>query len=90
MFCKETLWRLKHIENFVYFPALCMNDLSACFCLCLKNEVSETVWNKRDVINGEYYLIRCFKDLKRSVYIGFHGGDYEEWRRLGCYALWLL
>jgi hypothetical protein len=21
---------------------------------------------------------------------GFHGGDYEEWRILGCYAVWLL
>jgi hypothetical protein len=21
---------------------------------------------------------------------GFHGGDYEEWRRLECYAVWLL
>jgi hypothetical protein len=20
---------------------------------------------------------------------GFHGGDYEEWRLLGCYAAWL-
>jgi hypothetical protein len=21
---------------------------------------------------------------------GFHGDDYEEWRLLGCYAVWLL
>jgi hypothetical protein len=21
---------------------------------------------------------------------GFHGGDYEEWCILGCYAVWLL
>jgi hypothetical protein len=21
---------------------------------------------------------------------GFHGGDYEEWCVLGCYAVWLL
>jgi hypothetical protein len=21
---------------------------------------------------------------------GFHGGDYEVWRLLGCYAMWLL
>jgi hypothetical protein len=21
---------------------------------------------------------------------GFHGGDYEEWCLLGCYAMWLL
>jgi hypothetical protein len=22
--------------------------------------------------------------------LGFHGGDYEDWCLLGCYALWLL
>jgi hypothetical protein len=22
--------------------------------------------------------------------LGFHGGDYEEWCFLGCYAVWLL
>jgi hypothetical protein len=22
--------------------------------------------------------------------LGFHGGDYEEWCLLGCYAVWLL
>jgi hypothetical protein len=22
--------------------------------------------------------------------LGFHGGDYEEWCVLGCYAVWLL
>jgi hypothetical protein len=21
---------------------------------------------------------------------GFHGGDYEEWRPVGCYAVWFL
>jgi hypothetical protein len=21
--------------------------------------------------------------------LGFHGGDYEEWPLLGCYAVWL-
>jgi hypothetical protein len=22
--------------------------------------------------------------------LGFHGSDYEEWRIVGCYAMWLL
>jgi hypothetical protein len=22
--------------------------------------------------------------------LGFRGGDYDEWRLLGCYAVWLL
>jgi hypothetical protein len=26
----------------------------------------------------------------RCKILGFLGGDYEEWRLLGCYAVWLL
>jgi hypothetical protein len=35
-------------------------------------------------------------ELRHKRYIklckiwGFHGGDYEEWRLLRCYAVWLL
>jgi hypothetical protein len=37
-----------------------------------------------------------FKRLSESTHLtqckiwGFHGGDYEEWCLLGCYAVWLL
>jgi hypothetical protein len=32
-----------------------------------------------------------FVDLTKICNIsGFHGGNYEEWRLLGCYAVWLL
>jgi hypothetical protein len=30
------------------------------------------------------------KDDKESKISGFHGGDYEEWCLLGCYAVRLL
>jgi hypothetical protein len=31
------------------------------------------------------------KPMKTSnMVVGFHGGDYEEWCLLGCYAMWLL
>jgi hypothetical protein len=30
------------------------------------------------------------KDPYRCKIWGFHGGDYEEWCLLGCYAVWLL
>jgi hypothetical protein len=34
---------------------------------------------------------RCFTNtLGRCKIWGFHGGDYEEWCLLGCYAVWLL
>jgi hypothetical protein len=29
------------------------------------------------------------EDITRKIW-GFHGGDYEEWCLLGCYAVWLL
>jgi hypothetical protein len=32
----------------------------------------------------------CFKHERRCEISGFHGGDYEEWRLLGYYAVWLL
>jgi hypothetical protein len=31
-----------------------------------------------------------FKQIKFRKIWGFHGGDYEEWCLLGCYAVWLL
>jgi hypothetical protein len=37
---------------------------------------------------GEY---RRFGEHAVSCKVGgFHGGDYEEWCLLGCYAVWLL
>jgi hypothetical protein len=29
-------------------------------------------------------------DMLSCKICGFHGGVYEEWRLLGCYAVWLL
>jgi hypothetical protein len=29
-------------------------------------------------------------DISLLNICGFHGGDYEEWRLLGCYDVWLL
>jgi hypothetical protein len=36
------------------------------------------------------YSVRPVKNLQPCKVWGFHGGDYEECRLLGCYALWLL
>jgi hypothetical protein len=36
---------------------------------------------------------RAMRRNTKFSYEGFefsHGGDYEEWRLLGCYAVWLL
>jgi hypothetical protein len=30
------------------------------------------------------------KRMKASKILCFHGDDYEEWRLLACYAVWLL
>jgi hypothetical protein len=43
--------------------------------------------------DGNSLLYSCggFSNLFINVrFEGFHGGDYEEWRLLGCYAVWLL
>jgi hypothetical protein len=55
------------------------------------------LYNNREVLIGRNYL--CIKtDMKSPDYFpisvkmerqGFHGGDYEEWRLLGCYTVWL-
>jgi hypothetical protein len=34
--------------------------------------------------------IQFTNKLERCKIWGFHGGDYEEWCLLGCYAVWLL
>jgi hypothetical protein len=41
----------------------------------------------KDVIICTWSLQICIMSCK---IFGFHGGDYEEWRLLGCYAMWLL
>jgi hypothetical protein len=30
---------------------------------------------------------RSANNISRQIW-GFHSGDYEEWRLLGCYTLW--
>jgi hypothetical protein len=44
-----------------------------------------SIWNKRELPDQwkESIIIPC------KIW-GFHGGDYEEWCLLGCYAVWLL
>jgi hypothetical protein len=37
---------------------------------------------------GRFYLLTDINMLCKIW--GFHGGDYEEWCLLGCYAVWLL
>jgi hypothetical protein len=40
---------------------------------------------------GLYFHIVIFiAQFSNYMICGFHGGGYEEWRLLGCYAVWLL
>jgi hypothetical protein len=44
-----------------------------------------------DFISVETYLCLGYYGHVTIYKIwGFHGGDYEEWRLLGCYAMWFL
>jgi hypothetical protein len=54
---------------------------------------------KLQVINFYFREIRDISNLDVSFYLcilhlckirGSHGDDYEEWRLLGCYTVWLL
>jgi hypothetical protein len=38
----------------------------------------------------ELFMKTLLKICAKSKIWGFHSGDYEEWRLLGCYAVWLL
>jgi hypothetical protein len=46
-----------------------------------------TLKMKTDFDSGEIGWHSLFNLCKIC---GFYGGDYEEWRLLGCYAVWLL
>jgi hypothetical protein len=37
-----------------------------------------------------FNIILFYKQINRCKIWDFHGGDYWEWRLLGCYAVWLL
>jgi hypothetical protein len=37
-----------------------------------------------------HFLLAAKTSIELCKIWGFHGGDYEEWCLLGCYAVWLL
>jgi hypothetical protein len=54
---------------------ICTSILSSIWALLILNKAAVAA------IHKQYYLCKIW---------GFHGGDYEEWCLLGCYAVWLL
>jgi hypothetical protein len=48
-----------------------------------RNYISAIIRNSKNSAN------HILKVLTLKI-LGFHGGDYEEWCLLGCYAVWLL
>jgi hypothetical protein len=51
-----------------------------------ENQVHQ-YWNDKTITYLEWNHTAILKICKIR---GFHGGDDEEWRLLGCYAVWLL
>jgi hypothetical protein len=43
-----------------------------------------------DISNRFIYPVLLFAQYVKCKIWGFHGGDYEQLRLLGCYAVWLL
>jgi hypothetical protein len=69
---------------------------SAHFCRGFKvsSNVADSIFMVNDFGMG-FVAVRICTSLKAISCLlckisGFHGGDYEEWRLLGCYAVWLL
>jgi hypothetical protein len=59
----------------------------------LSSEMVVLIRGTRRNVPGEgiLYLVGSWRNYKATCKIwGFHGGDYEEWCLLGCYAVWLL
>jgi hypothetical protein len=50
-------------------------------------EILNHEWNKKN-LPFDIYNITTIGE--QSKILGFHGGDYEECRILGCYDVWLL
>jgi hypothetical protein len=43
------------------------------------------------LLNEPWHVMACVgKFMEESKISGFHCGDYEDWRLLGCYAILLL
>jgi hypothetical protein len=55
-----------------------------------KNAVSWDIRTKFAPHRRHITAVREPNQLMLCKIRGFHGGDYEEFRLLGCYAVWLL
>jgi hypothetical protein len=79
-----------------YILSVSNEDLSDSFKLFTKlfaNFKRQSFWydtNKNWRIGEWIHLRKAMKIEKTCKIWGLHGGDYEEWRLLGCYAMWLL
>jgi hypothetical protein len=59
--------------------------------LQLQGAVGRTEHSVADSQQGVETLTKYESNFVTKCKIrGFRGGDYEEWRLLGCYAVWLL
>jgi hypothetical protein len=83
-------------------PLIPAIGLSCCRC-CRRQQASHLAQNVlpacgptltfANSVSGMRHL-HCLDQFYWTVFFGktwgFHGGDYEEWRLLGCYGVWLL
>jgi hypothetical protein len=63
-------------------PMMCMDISATCWLMPFRHYDIRT-WMKITRTQGQ-------SDIDICKIWGFHGGDYEEWCLLGCYAVWLL
>jgi hypothetical protein len=62
--------------------------------ICYLEETRGARGNPEDEACWPAFSGKANNNLQNKIIIckicGFHGGDYEEWCLLGCYAVWLL
>jgi hypothetical protein len=60
-----------------------------CLCSSLASELCQ-VTDSISVFPHSCKWTRIKKEIQLCKIWSIHGGDYDEWRLLGCYAVWLL
>jgi hypothetical protein len=85
-------------SNFI--PSWDIEILCSIWALSPKEDTSKYLWNKFPEVRTHTWLVASVTvvhvikyNFNYKVYckiLGFHSGDYEEWRLLGCHAMWLL
>jgi hypothetical protein len=78
--------KFAHLRNDLNWDTLAQPRKIAHTCALFKAGTGERSWK---AISDSAKALLSEQGRPCTIW-GFHGGDYEEWCLLGCYAVWLL